>query len=70
MKKVLFILLLIFISWENENFDDQNPEIISIDKYQYEMSGKLEENSRERARNAVLEMTELIKVIRTDYDMV
>jgi len=34
------------------------------------MSGKLEENSRERARNAVLEMTELIKVIRTDYDMV
>ena len=33
------------------------------------MSGILEENSRERVRNAVLEMTELIKIIRKDYDL-
>lgn len=33
------------------------------------MSGVLEDNSKERVRNAVLEMTELIKVIKQDYSM-
>lgn len=66
---VLFSIVLSFGSCEDEKLNHENINEVTFQDERYQMSLVLETDSKERVRNSVLELTELLKVMRPKYPL-